>query len=66
MNRIKYLVVEINEDNKTFHFLNEYEDEQTAKNMLNLYLSEVNDLPNKPNLRYEIHTIQGKEFNNER
>ena len=55
MNKVKYLVVEINEDDKTFHFLNEYEDEQTAKNMLNLY--SVKAFAKSPYIKFLIFTL---------
>lgn len=55
---MKYVVIEINETEKTFHFLNEYTSLDMAKAALKLYKQELKELKECPKVRYEIQGVQ--------
>jgi len=64
-----FIIVEINETDKTFHFLNKYDSFWAAQKVLQEYKKEVEDIiavTNKPtkNVRWEIVEVQNEVSSN--
>lgn len=57
---MQYIIIERNEDTKTFRFFAQYGSLELAKKVLDLYLSEIrnNEPITLPRLSYEIVEVQ--------